>query len=611
MEFFFVNAAGQTLFNRMDAESAHWVVQELALDVVFPHDENKVIERGMRVAFRDPVTDKFQMFEIRQCVETEPDHGQRITAEHIAVAELSDDHIDKKKITSKTAAQALTTVLSGTLWSLGTNTASGTQNADIPRGDVWQAVNAIKSNWNVYITPRIVMSAQGQIMNRYLDITPAGGTFNGLRLSIRKNLLDPSVTYNDEDVLTALYGYGGTVDDAEVTFKDVVWSATSSHPAKPANQTYLEDPAATALYGRDGRARFGYYQNAEITDPAVLLQKTWEALQRTNKPKISIRGTCVDLYRLGYKDTPLQLHDLAIVEIEETGEVYQKEIIMLDYDLLDPSNNNVDIGDYIPNIVYINRETANKARGGGGGGSRGQTPNEVEQSDTFAEFVKTNNMIGMVVGTTNGGYYIKAGEISLAINESGTAGSYETSAYIKADHINISATSTVHTLAGDIEHASNGRLVIKNAGGLYVERTSGGTTAQFGIWDRGNLTGGVMVTQINGQTTLKLQADVIDINGIVTALTAREITVSALNCTNNVIVSGRLSGTVWASSLKVAAVDATWKSKTVVTSVTLPTITLQEPHAFVDTGGTTRTIQGVASKTNGSVSTETLYYLGY
>lgn len=598
IEFFFVNAAGQTLFTRMDAETAHWIVQELAFDAVFPYDENKVIERGMRVAFRDSVTDKFQMFEIRQCADTEPDNGQKITAEHIAVAELSDDHIDHAEITNKTAGEALTTVLTGTLWSVGTNTASGASDADIARGDVWQAVNAIKANWNVYITPRIVMSAQGQIQARYLDITPAGGTFHGVRLSVRKNFLDPSVTYNDADVFTALYGYGGTVNDAEVTFKNEVWSATSEHPAKPANQTYLEDPAATALYGRNGRPRYGYYQNAAITDPAVLLQKTWEALQRCNKPKIAISGTCVDLYRLGYKDTPIQLHDLAIVEIEETSEVFQKEIIMLDVDLLDPTNTRVDIGDYIPNIVYINRDTADKARGGGGGGGVGQTPNEAEQSKTFAEFAKTNDMIGMVVGTRNGGYYVKAGEIALAINQSGEAGSYESTATISADHINISSTSTVYTLAGAMHKGADGKLIIDNAGGIYVQRTVSGTTATFGVWDRGNLTGGVMVSSINGQRTLKLSADVIDIDGLVRALRASWITVTQLDVSNNVNVP---NGTVACKRLTVNSQEASWQSQSVVTSVSLT-----PAYNFVDTGGTTHTIQGV-----NRVSTATLHYLGY
>lgn len=229
----------------------------------------------------------------------------------------------------------------------------------------------------------------------------------------------------------------------------------------------------------------GYYQNAAITEPAVLLQKTWEALQRCNKPKISISGTCVDLYRLGYQDTPIRLHDLAVVDIEETGETFTKEIIMLDVDLLDPSNTRVDIGDYIPNIVYINRNTASKAGGGGGGGGVGQTPNEAEQSKTYAEFVKTNNMIGMVVGERNGGYYVKSAEIILAIND-------------------------------------------------------------------------------DGGTNIKLEADTIDINGIVTALNALSVNVNALGVNGNAVVNGRIqTPTAYIGSLYVSATAASWQTKTI------------------------------------------------
>lgn len=133
----------------------------------------------------------------------------------------------------------------------------------------------------------------------------------------------------------------------------------------------------------------------------------------------------------------------------------------------------------------------------------------------------------MVVGTRNGGYYIKAGEIALAINKSGD-GEYESTALINANHINISATQDVHTLAGDIEHDENGNLVIKNAGGLYVRRTEDGVTSQFGVWDNGNLTGGVMVQKINGTTETTIRADKINIDGIVTALAAKHVGVGSL-----------------------------------------------------------------------------------
>lgn len=515
MEFIFLNAAGTTLFTRTDIESGHWVQQEYSVNADFPFVPGKVIERGMRIAFRDPATDNIEVFEIRNVVNTEPDHFQQITAEHIALAELSDEHIDTTEITDKTAAQALSTALTGTLWSVGNNTASGTQSTDFSRGSVWNAVNAIQNNWNVYITPRVVISSAGAITGRYLDIVPAGGTFRGVRLSIRKNLLDPVVTYDDSEVLTALYGYGGNVDvtvageddhQEELTFKDVVWSATSSHPAKPANQTYLEWPEKTALYGRNGRARFGYYQNSDIKDAGVLLQKTWEALQRTCNPKISIAGTCVDLYRLGYKDQPLRLHDTAIVEIEETGETFSKEIIMLDVDLVDPSGNRPEIGDYIPNIVYINRDTEDKATGGkgggggGGGGGRGMTKLQDELSDTITEFIKTNEQIGMVVKRRNGEDYILAGQIVLAINKSGKTGEYESTAWINADHINIGASQTVYTLAGSLYHDETGKLVVKDGVGLYAEHTVSGSVAKFGVFDDNTLTGGICATKINSQS---------------------------------------------------------------------------------------------------------------
>ena len=449
MQTTFLNAAGTVLFARDDMEQGNWTQEEYTVNATFPYVAGKVIERGQRLSFRDPATNTLEMFEVRNVTNIEPEHYQQIIAEHIAVSELSDDHINSKEITDKTPAQALTTVLTGTLWSVGNAAVTTVSSVDIARGSVWQAVNSIAQNWNVYIVPRVTVNAAGSITGRYLDITEPGGVWRGLRLSIDKNMTDSSVVYDDSETLTALYGYGANVDapqqtgddvTEELTFADEVWTATSAHPAKPAGQTYLEDPAATALYGRNGRPRYGYYQNGDIKDPAVLLEKTWEALKQTNKPKISITGTVSDLYRLGYKDQPLRLHDIAIVDIPETGESFYLQIIKLDVDLIDPTASHPDIGSYIPNIVYINREDAKG--GGGGGGGRGQTNVEDNDAKTFAALEKTNSMIGMVVGTRNGNQYIKAAEIALSINSS----TGETVANINANHIFLNGQTSVQAL---------------------------------------------------------------------------------------------------------------------------------------------------------------------
>lgn len=547
MQFTFLTAAGVVLFVRDDMEQGNWTQEEYTVNATFPYDAGKVIQRGQRITFRDPATNALEIFEVRNVTNIEPDAYQQIIAEHIVVSELSDDHIDQMEITNKTPKQALTSVLTGTLWSAGNTSVSAQSSVDISRGNVWQAVGAIMNNWNCYITPRVTFNSAGAITGRYLDITPAQGIWRGVRLSISKNISDSSVVYDDSELYTALYGYGGSVEVAqtgqddrteELTFKDVSWSKTSSHPAKPKGQTYLEDPAKTALYGRNGRARFGYYQNSDITDANTLLEKTWETLKQVSNPTISITGTVTDLYRLGYADQPLRLHDTAIVEIAETGEKFEKEIIKLDVDLLDPTATRVDIGDYIPNIIYINRSTNTIANGGRGGGGRAGNVDKGEQYDTYSALEKRTDeygsMIAMVVGRRNGDNYIKAGEIGLSINQSGETGQYESTAYINADHVNISATTTAYALAGDLEHDADGKLIIKSAGGMYVKRNEGGIEASFGVWDRGNLTGGIMVQQINeqegSQTKLTIKADVIDIQGVVEALKACDIECGKLAC---------------------------------------------------------------------------------
>ena len=452
MECIFLNAAMVALFVRNDMEQGSWTQEEYTINMTFPYDNTKVIQQGRRVAFRDPATNNLEIFEIRNVNNIEPEHYQQIIGEHIALAELSDEHINSQEITDKTPTQALTTVLTGTLWSVGNVTATNVSSCDISRGNVWQAIQAIQTNWNVYIKPRFTLNAEGTwITGRYLDIVPAEGTWNGVRLSVEKNMLDSSVVYDDSEVLTALYGYGGNVGKThssgedtteELTFADVVWTATQDHPAKPSGQTYLEDPVKTALYGRNGRARYGYYQNADIKDANVLLEKTWEALKQTSDPKISISGMVVDLYRLGYHDEPLKLHDTVIVEIRETGEKFEKEIIKLDVDLIDPTATRVEIGSYIPNIIYINRETDKKSGGGGGGGGRGMTNLEDEETKAYTTFYNDGEKIAMVVGTKDGIDFIKADQISLAINNS----TGESIALIRATHIILEGQTTISDL---------------------------------------------------------------------------------------------------------------------------------------------------------------------
>ena len=397
MQFVFLDMAGATLFIRDDAERAAWTQEELSLSLEFPYIDDKVISIGQRIFFIDPSTNKHQIYEVKQARTLEPDHYQSVTAEHICISELTDEHIDKKEIEDYHASHALSTVLTNTLWSVGSVGINPVSSVTISRGSVWQAILSIRENWNVYIVPRVELAADGTI-TRKLDIKSTDGEWNGVRLSIDKNMLDPSVTIDDSEVVTAMYGYGGTIiatkkgeENKEVTFADVVWQNENGHPAKPSGQTYIEYPAATQEYGRNGRPRFGFYQNTDIKDAETLLQKSWESLEAASKPDISIEGTVADLYRMGYADQPIKLYDVALVEVSPAGFKKQIQIIKITTDLLDPSATTLTIGSYIPNIVYINNDTETKTTGSSGGGGNKSKQTERQEFETKIE--ANNNMI--------------------------------------------------------------------------------------------------------------------------------------------------------------------------------------------------------------------------
>lgn len=120
--------------------------------------------------------------------------------------------------------------------------------------------------------------------------------------------------------------------------------------------------------------------------------------------------------------------------------------------------------------IYINRDTAEKAGGGGGGGRGPGSMTNLEDDDvkTFTEFVKTNEMIGMVVGQKNGDMYIKGGEITLAINEDGG-----TTATIQADCIDMDGV-VAELDAYDIQCESiTCRSESNFDGGIYTTDVSG------------------------------------------------------------------------------------------------------------------------------------------
>lgn len=620
MEFLFFDHAGKVLFVRSDAEQATYTHHELGLALLFPYDSGKVIQRGQLVGFQG--VNGWNVFEIRNAKTYEPDAYQEITAESLAIAELTDEFADTADITNVTAPDALEDFLTGTLWQIGTvdsEAQARLSSGNVSIGNVWSVVRTIEQNWNVYITPRVTIGAGG-ITGRYLDIAAAGGTWRGLRLSLEKNADEVGVTYDDTATKTALFGFGrsdGGNPPKPLTFKDVVWSLSEGDPAdKPANQTYVEDTAATAAYGRNGRPRYGYYQNGDISDPEILLQKTWEALQACNAPDIQIECRIADLYRLGYNDVPIRLHDAALVEIRGTGVTLLNEIIQYTEDLLEPINSRVTIGKYIPNIVYIARDTYNSATGGGRG-SGGNTILEEKEKEYLVQINANETMMSLNaqrIGDLFAGIGIAYDGITNFVTSGGALTDPITHELIlDANGMPMFPSGSTGIFTRVQQHDTDWSALVQSIGdsgeitaaSIALHINENGSNADINA-DHINLTGG----------TVKLNS-VLYIQGNAAVLTnAASVSTTLLSAghvdTDDLFV--RVGGA--GGSYK----QATWQSVTVVTglSITMPSISLtSSKYDFVyeNSAGVQHTMNlyGVTGFTRGSVSgptTQTFYYLG-
>lgn len=371
MEFIFFDHNDVELYRRSDALDAHHIEEEYRHTGTFPDDE-KPIEHGMRVGWTDE-NGALQFFEIRQPQRSQPAGTVAYEAEHVAVAELSDCIVEDKRSYNVTASTALAGVLAGTGWQLGTVDANPTGSANFYFVNAWAALQTIRDAWGVALLPRLTY-AGAQITGRYIDIRARMGASRGVRLSLDRNVGQAGITYDDRDLVTALYGRGkgevvgetaAGVDTygRKITFEDVAWSKAAGDPAdKPAGQKYVEDPAATAAFGRKGRARFGVVEFGSCEDPAELLRLTWAALQERNHPKITIDMSVTDLARIGYAREGMSLGDDVDVIIDPWQLETRARVVKLDRDLLCPESTKPTIGDYRADITYKNVQTNTAAQ---------------------------------------------------------------------------------------------------------------------------------------------------------------------------------------------------------------------------------------------------------
>lgn len=311
-----------------------------------------------------PRHDDYLMFKIIQ----EQVQNDRIqyTCVEAAYDELkSYNYIKDIRPRDRTASNMLQIALQGTRWSVGQVSDGGTSSTNFYYVNTLEAIQKIVNLFNLEAVFSVSLDKHNaRVVRRQVNLYSQQGERTGKRFEYGSNLLTVEREENSENLVTALIGRGkgeeiyhdadgnkttapaSNANDApdgygrRINFADVVWSKANGNPVdKPAGQEYVEDPAATAVYGfDDGKPRIGLEVFEDITDPNELLQATWKALQVLKRPKVSFKASVIDVGNLGLGDTVAIIrHD---IQIEYFTRVYK-----VTHNLLNEKQNTIELGD--------------------------------------------------------------------------------------------------------------------------------------------------------------------------------------------------------------------------------------------------------------------------
>ena len=319
------------------------------------------------VCVTDPDDERsYLMFKI--VTEKVTDEKVTYTCIENAYDELASYTYIKDKRPTAIASAMLQMVLDGTRWSVGACPEVSPKFCSFYYISVLEAIQKIVNLWGFEVQFQVKIDGiTNEIKQRNINMYTKLGKRTNKRFEYGSNLLSVTQANDSTGLYTALVGRGKGVQVSEgdtdtdpdgygrrITFADIVWSTQNGNPLnKPAGQEYLEDPNATAAYGfPDGHPRIGFVTFQDCEDPNELIQLTYDKLQEVNHPQVQFSASIADVGSLDLGDT------IAIVR-HDIGIEYYTRVFKVVHDLLDSSNNTVELGDNIAGSNSITQQISN------------------------------------------------------------------------------------------------------------------------------------------------------------------------------------------------------------------------------------------------------------
>ena len=124
-----------------------------------------------------------------------------------SLCEMLDDFVEEVQLSYRTATQALTAILATTRWSIAYCADLGVAGALIYHQNALWALRRVAELWGGEVTPIITVSG-GRVASRAIRMDAQRGSWNGLRFTYGKNMAGCTRAVLEQDVYTALYGFG-------------------------------------------------------------------------------------------------------------------------------------------------------------------------------------------------------------------------------------------------------------------------------------------------------------------------------------------------------------------------------------------------------------------
>jgi phage minor structural protein len=253
-----------------------------------------------------------------------------------SIAELLDDYIEDKR-PSGGVVEALTSILSGTRWSVGRCDQKGSASHTFYHISVREGLTDFISVWGGEL--EVTIETDGtRVTRRSIGVRACrGDQLSPKRFTWTKDLINIKRKTGSANPKTRVYGYGKGVETEgggfgrRLTFGEI-----------NGGKDYVEDTAATDIWGHpDGNGGIApavdVYINEQCDDPAQLLQESNSYLETVKEPQVSYEADVVDLYAFGRSWEGVALGDrVAIIdkEFSKTGIRIKGRVSQIERDLI-------------------------------------------------------------------------------------------------------------------------------------------------------------------------------------------------------------------------------------------------------------------------------------